>query len=81
MNLKVYYQNVRGLKSKLFQLYNELSASDYDIVMLIENWLNNSVLDSVCDLSKYTVYIRDRNSVNKSEGGGVLIADLKKINI
>ena|SRR5436190_14049986 len=74
MSVSIYYQNVRGIKTKLHNIYNEISANDFDLIFFSETWLNSSVLNSeICDCNKYFVYRRDRCDINKSQGGGVLI--------
>lgn len=69
--LKIYYQNVRGLRSKCREVKINILNNDHDIYILTESWLNDSVFDGEIFDSRYTVYRRDRNAMN---GGGVLIA-------
>ncbi|XP_045541846.1 uncharacterized protein LOC123723306 [Papilio machaon] len=69
--LKIYYQNVRGLRSKCREVKLNILNNNYDIYILTESWLNNSVFDGEIFDSRYTVYRRDREGKN---GGGVLIA-------
>lgn len=81
MDLNIYYQNVRGLKTKLANIYNQISANNFDVIMLSETWLNNSVLNSeICDSNRYTVFRRDREDPCKTQGGGVLIAVSRELN-
>ena len=77
--LKIYYQNTRGLRTKTHSFCRQLSCESYDIVILTETWLNDSVMSAELFDSRYVVYRRDRDS-KKKDGGGVLIAVLKKIN-
>ncbi|KAK9730293.1 Endonuclease-reverse transcriptase [Popillia japonica] len=72
----VYYQNVRGLRTKTQQLYTQTLDLHYDIVCLTETYLNSSVLNGELFNANYTVYRRDRESCAslKSDGGGVLLA-------
>lgn len=75
--LKIYYQNVRGLRTKTHNFYNQICCNDYDIVILVETWLNNNILSHELFDNRYTVYRRDRETSshhNKKDGGGVLIA-------
>ncbi|XP_063901620.1 uncharacterized protein LOC135121244 [Zophobas morio] len=56
-----YYQNVRGLNTKLkdFSL-STITSLTYDIVALTETWLNDSVSDAeLFDLSIYSVFRSD----------------------
>lgn len=82
MALSVYYQNVRGLKSKLSTLHIGTLLGDYDILCFTETWLNNNVLDGEVFPENYNVYRRDRASsaCRKLEGGGTLIAVKNSIN-
>lgn len=64
-SINAYYQNVRGLKTKLINIKNNISICEYDIIFLTETWLNDSVSDGeLCDPNKYCVYRRDRANVN-----------------
>lgn len=78
-NLKIYYQNCRGIRTKLQTLYMNILANSYDIIVLTETWLiaeidNNEFIDQ-----RYTVYRCDRDRVvtNRQDGGGVLVAVLR----
>ena len=76
-----HYQNTRGLKTKLSNLRLSLEAAFYDVIILTEKWLDDSIPSSLfCD-RKYTVYHCDRSSVNStcSRGGGVLITFSAKL--
>lgn len=72
----VYYQNVRGLRSKTNQFYLSCLSTQYEIIILSETWLNDSVLSAELFNSTYNVFRCDRSPCNsvKSDGGGVLIA-------
>ena len=74
--LSIYYQNVRGLRTKTDSFHMGVMSGNYDIIALTETWLNSSFYDSELFDNRYTVIRRDR-SENKLRGGGVLIA-LKK---
>lgn len=41
--LTVYYQNVRGIRTKTNELFLKLSACEYDIIVLTETWLRPDV--------------------------------------
>lgn len=75
-NLRLYYQNVRGLCSKTLELYHATSTNQFDIVCLTETWLNNSINDSELFSNEYKVYRADRNFIasGRRRGGGVLVA-------
>ena len=72
-----FYQNVRGLRSKINQFYSNIFLhSDYDIIILTETWLNSDIADSELFPNNFTVFRQDRNfqALNLSRGGGTLIA-------
>jgi hypothetical protein len=79
--LTVYYQNTRGVKTKLYLLHTNVLPEYYDIIILVETWLNASIRDSELFDDRYIIYRRDRDAVatNKCQGGGVLIACKKSI--
>lgn len=78
-DLKIYYQNTRGLRTKCLSFYRQVSCENYDVIILTETWLNDSILSSELFDDRYVVYRRDRDK-RKKDGGGVLIAVLRKIN-
>lgn len=79
-SITVYYQNVRGLRTKTNELFAALSVCDYDVVVLTETWLNENVLDSELT-DEYVIYRRDRSVLTSERlrGGGVLIGIKKNI--
>jgi hypothetical protein len=64
--LRIYYQKVRGLRTKQLELHEHFCS--------IEIWLNALFYDHNLFLDFYTVLRSDRASVNKTRGVGVLIA-------
>lgn len=48
MDLKIYFQNVRGVKSKCVDIYNSVLSSDYDVICLCETWLDDTVFHRNC---------------------------------
>ena len=72
----VYYQNVRGLRTKTNQLLMGSLSCDYEVVALTETWLNSDFASAEFFSSAYTVYRRDRmyEELDCQRGGGVLIA-------
>lgn len=69
---------MRGLRTKLSDLRCTLSclAEDYDVIVLVETWLNSSIRDAELGFNDFNVFRMDRNSDNSDclRGGGVLIA-------
>jgi len=43
LNIDIFYQNVRGLRTRLLDLYTSVSSSSYDIIILTETWLNSNI--------------------------------------
>lgn len=75
MALKIYYQNVNGLRSKTHDFYLSVCNCDFDVLMLTETSLNDSFCNSeLFDVVEYSVFRRDRDyaNTNQNKGGGVL---------
>lgn len=74
--LSIYYQNIRGLRTKTDDFYTSVQNSEYDIISLTETWLEDSIYDSELFGSEYKVFRADRDqaATGKSRGGGVLSA-------
>lgn len=68
--MSLLYQNVRGLRTKLSNVYIQSFHVHYQIIVLTETWLNNTYLNTEILCNKYNIYRRDRGT----HGGGVLIA-------
>lgn len=79
-NLTIYYQNCRGIRTKLNTLFMNILSHAYDIIILTETWLTPDVSDNEFIDSRYSVFRCDRNRTIslKKDGGGVLIAILKE---
>lgn len=79
--LILYYQNVRGLRTKCSQLYNNILCNNYDVLLFTETWLQDDIFDSeLCD-DRYDVYRCDRNLqlTDKRTGGGVMICTRREL--
>ena len=75
--LKLYYQNVRGLRTKLDKFALASASCTNDVIALTETSLHSSIFDcELFDSSDFFVYRCDRSIVNSESdvGGGVLIA-------
>lgn len=74
--LYMYYQNVRGLRTKTSKLFLSIESCDFDIIALSETWLNSSIYDSEMFTSDFTVYRCDRSATKSGleMGCGVLLA-------
>jgi hypothetical protein len=75
-SIKVFYQNPRGLRTKLNDCYLSCLSENFDVIVLVETWLHGGISDAEVLDDRYVVYRNDRNVNNsgKSIGGGVLIA-------
>lgn len=76
MVLSVYYQNVRGLRSKIEDTKLNILCNNFDIICLTETNLQEHILSSEIFDSRYIVFRKDRNlsMIEASAGGGCLIA-------
>jgi hypothetical protein len=79
VNINLYYQNCRGLRSKTNDFKLNVACNFYDIICISETWLMDSVFDGQLFDDRYIVFRRDRDLDfhQKLDGGGVLIAVLK----
>lgn len=79
----LYYQNVRGLRTKTNTLFqNSTSMQHCDIFALTETWLQNDINnEELFDCNSFDVFRRDRNTVaaHAVRGGGVLLAVRKEL--
>jgi hypothetical protein len=41
----IFYQNVRGLRTKQSEFHDKVSATDCNLISLTETWLNDLCLD------------------------------------
>lgn len=73
--LKIKYQNTRGLRTKNHTFSLNLSNIDADIVCMTETWLNTGFFSSEYLINDFISYRRDRNysSVGTRKGGGCWI--------
>lgn len=80
--LSIYYQNCRGIRTKLNTLFMNILSNCYDVIVLTETWLIPTVSNNEFIDNRYVVFRCDRNrtATNKSDGGGVLIAILRQLN-
>lgn len=77
-NLNIYYQNVRGLRTKQ-DIKPAISASQIDIIGFTESWLNENFSNSEYFDDSYFVERTDRNISVAQRGGGVILALKSKI--
>lgn len=74
--LNIYYQNTRGLRTKVDSFFLAVMDADYHVIVLTETWLNDTFFSTQLFGHSYTVYRNDRDvtCTGKKRGGGVLIA-------
>ncbi len=70
-SLSIYYQNVRGLNTKLTDLYLNSSNFNFHIIGFTETWLKPHIFDNEILNSEFQIFRCDR--LNRI-GGGVLFA-------
>ncbi|XP_062710669.1 uncharacterized protein LOC134288803 [Aedes albopictus] len=77
----VYFQNVRGLRTKINELFLAVDGSEYDVIVLVETNLDSTITSAQLFGEHYVVYRNDRDTTNsqKKSGGGVLIAVHRKL--
>jgi hypothetical protein len=69
-----FYQNIRGLRTKSIEIFNNVCSYDFKIICLTKTWLNESHCSQIFFPEVYAVYRSDRDCHTKSRGGGALIA-------
>ena len=76
MTTSIYYQNVRGLRTKTRDCYLNILRNNYDIICFTETWLLESINSNEIVDERYIVFRNDRYSESTTSklGGGVLIA-------
>lgn len=74
--ISIYYQNVRGLRTKTHQFYSSVVAENFDVIAITETWLCDGFSNNELFPSNYVVFRDDRNLsvIDKCRGGGVALA-------
>lgn len=67
----IYYQNVRGLRTKTNEFRLGLLECNCPIIALTETWLNNTISSSELFSEDYFVFRKDRNQQLTGKGRGV----------
>lgn len=77
----IYYQNVRGLRSKHREFFCSSSSCEWEIIALSETWLNASHKSAEYFDSTFSIFRKDRYETGSSLslGGGVLLAIHSKL--
>ena len=72
-----YYQNVRGLRTKIDQVFLTTHDTNFDVIFLTETGLDDKINSLQLFGTSFNVFRCDRNPCNSNKsgfGGGVLIA-------
>lgn len=73
--LRIYFQNINGMRSKLIDFSLAVLEEDYDVIAIVETWLYPDILTSeFFNENNYNVYRRDRCTFKHQRGGGIFIA-------
>lgn len=74
--INIYYQNVRGLRTKSKEFFLNASASNHEVFAITETWLTNAHNSEEFFPNEYFIYRFDRPNtpLNTRRGGGTLIA-------
>lgn len=83
-NIEIYYQNVRGLRTKLNQFFTNIECSGSDIFAITETGCNDSIDDAEIVPPGFQILRCDRTDGRKH--GGVFLAaapglELRKVNV
>lgn len=75
-SVSCYYQNVRGMRTKLDELRKYISLSHFQIIIFSETGLTADICDAKLGMLDFDIYWLDRNKNTRSycRGGGVFIA-------
>lgn len=46
MAVNIYYQNVRGLRTKTDDVFKNILINNYNVIVFTETWLNSNVTNS-----------------------------------
>ena len=72
-NFKIAIMNRQSINNKISELHTFISATDPDVLLGTESWLKPDTLSCEIFPEGYNVYRKDRDMVQKSNGGGVFI--------
>lgn len=79
----IFYQNARGLRSKTKEFYENVLINEFDIILISETWLVDSISDDELFDGRYNVYRNDRDTTltGKTKGGGVAVGIKKDFKV
>ncbi|GBO25617.1 hypothetical protein AVEN_206052-1 [Araneus ventricosus] len=77
--MTLFYQNVRGLRTKTVEFYSSAASVEHDVICVTESWLCEDIDSWHLYDEQYLVYRKDRgSSSNSSRGGGGVLVAIKK---
>lgn len=65
--LNLYYQNVRGLNTKLKDLVLAINTCQYEILAFTETWLNSHIMNTEILSPNFNIIRCDRNFVESNK--------------
>lgn len=68
------------MRSKIRNLNLNVHLTEYDILVIVETWLDSSISNNELGLSGFSLYRCDRFDNNKTRDGGVMIAVRSNLN-
>ncbi|CAH1990518.1 unnamed protein product [Acanthoscelides obtectus] len=77
LDLRVYYQNVHGLRTKVSEPYANVLAEEYDLVVL--TWLTDGFQDAELLEDRFIIVRNDRKDGRR--GGGILVGVRKNLSM
>ncbi|XP_049307597.1 uncharacterized protein LOC125777270 [Bactrocera dorsalis] len=79
--LQFYYQNTRGLRTKLSKFLTASACSQSDVLCITESWLQTSIADGEVVDRSYNIFRKNRDPMigGFKRGGGVFIAVKRSI--
>jgi len=75
--IKVYFENISGMRTKAEQVYVATSQCEFDVIVLVETWLNinfYSIEFFGFNLNHVFHKGRDSTKTHCARGGGVIVA-------
>jgi hypothetical protein len=74
--IQIFYQNVRGLRTKCTNFFESVCVSDFKIICVTETWLNDSFCNRNFFPDNYFIFRANRDFTDSklTRGGGVLTA-------
>lgn len=79
----VFYQNVRGLRTKTNVFLKNILSVTYDLICVSESWLLPGIFDNELVDSRYSLYRTDRDYVSRNMllGGGTFVAVHRELKV